>query len=517
MLIPFNYYYYIADKYVIQEAFDKMARELTNEEKERLSPYIKYREDGSYYYEPPLTNPGEINATYTAPIVTAQAQANLESPEGQESATNLLLASTDPANDVREVTATSEAVDGEGLFDDPTPPPKADNTADGFIATKEDVVAESEPYTMSSDEFGSEEDPIGSGYDPDNPDYGIQSQGVGGDAAISENYIDAPDYSGGYAGEASEEGGGGYDPTTAGLDDPKNARLATSGLLPGGANSDPAAEPSVAFQSVNGGDSATSANTDWRVRISLADNAHIFYKDSNNYMNIMSPLVETNGVIFPYTPSIQVTHAANYNTTPLTHSNYPMQFYNNSEVQDISITGDFTVQSIDEGKYLMAAIYFFRAATKMFFGSGTNVGNPPPMVFLDGYGDHYFPHVPCVVSSFQHTLTPEVDYIEIPVTTTSLVEVDIQNDNNNIGSVQLSAEDQKYVPSLFRGTTPNDRLKRTQFQNIITKTRVPTTSSITVTLKPVYSRRNIHQRFDLNKFAAGKLLQDNRRGLGGFI
>lgn len=489
-----------------------MATELTNEQKERLSSYAKYREDGSYYYEIPQTQAGEIGATYTPPVVSAEAAAYEQSPAGQEFARNQLLAATDPANDVREVTATSEAVDGEGLFDDPTPPPKADNTADGFIATNEGVVAESEPYTMSSDEFGSSEDAIGSGYDP-----GVQSKSVGGDVAISENYDTAPDYSGGYYGEQIEEGGGGYDPTTAGLDDPKNARLATSGLLPGGANSDPATETSVAFQSVNGGDTATSANNDWRVRISLAENAHIFYKDSNNFMNIMSPLTETNGVIFPYTPSIQVTHAANYSTTPLTHSNYPMQFYNNSEVQDISITGDFTVQSIDEGKYLMAAIYFFRAATKMFFGSGTNVGNPPPIVFLDGYGDHYFPHVPCVVSSFQHSLTPEVDYIEIPVTTTSLVEVDIQNDNNNIGSVQLSAEDQKYVPSLLRGTTANERLKRTQFQNIVTKTRVPTTSSITVTLKPVYSRRNLHQRFDLNKFAAGKLLQDNRRGLGGFI
>lgn len=513
--IPFNYYYYIADKYVIQEAFDKMATELTNEQKERLSSYANYREDGSYYYSVPSTNTGEIGATYTPPVVSAEAAAWEQSPEGQEFSRNQLLAATDPANDVREVTATSEAVDGEGLFDDPTPPPKADNTADGFVATNEGVVEESEPYTMSSEEFDGEVGASGSGYDPDNPSYGIQSQGVGGDVAVSENYTGAPSYAGGYAGEATEEGGGGYDPTTAGLDDPKNARLATSGLLPGGANADPATETSVAFQSTNGGDAATSANNDWRVRVSLAENAHIFYKDSNAFMNIMSPLIETNGVIFPYTPSIQVTHAANYSTTPLTHSNYPMQFYTNSEVQDISITGEFTVQSIDEGKYLMAAIYFFRAATKMFFGSGANVGNPPPMVFLDGYGDHYFPHVPCVVASFQHTLTPDVDYIEIPVTTSSLVEVDVQNDNVNIGSVQNA----EYVPGLLRGreTGPGQRLKRTQYQNIVTKTRVPTSSSITVTLKPIYSRRNLHQRFDLNKFASGKLLQDNRRGLGGFI
>ena len=497
-----------------------MARELTNEEKERLSPYINYREDGSYFYKMPETVVGEKAATYTKPIVSAEAQANLESAEGQEQTTNFLLADTDPANQIVEPTVTSETVDGEGLFDDPDPPPKADNTADGFVATTEPTVESSEPYTMTSEEFdGESTGDSGGGYDPDSYG-GVRSDAVGGDVAISDTYNGAPSYAGGYYGEQTEEGGGGYDPTTAGLEDPKNARLATSGLIEGGENATPAAEPSVAFQSVNGSGAATSANNDWRVRVSLAENAHIFYKDSNNYMNIMKPLIETNGVIFPYTPSITVTHAANYTSSPLTHSNYPMQFYNNSEVQDITITGDFTVQSIDEGKYLMAAIYFFRAATKMFFGTGNNVGNPPPMVFLDGYGDHYFPHVPCVVASFQHTLTPDVDYIEIPVTTTSLVEVDVQNDNSNFGSVNLSAEEQQYVPSLLRSqarNTPNQRIKQTQFQNIITKTRVPTTSSVTVTLKPVYSRRNLHQRFDLNTFGAGKLLQDNRRGLGGFI
>lgn len=398
---------------------------------------------------------------------------------------------------------------------------QVDNTADGFVATATPVATASNPYTLapnfSGGFAGDQVGASGGGYDPNNPSYGNQANSIGGDVAVSQNFTGAPSFAGGYYGDQVEAGGGGYDPTTAGLEDPKNARLNTSGLLEGGANSDPAASPSVAFQSVNQSGGATSANNDWRVRISLAEKAHIFYKDSNNFNNVMSPLIDTNGVIFPYTPSIQVTHAANYVTTPLTHSNYPMQFYNNSEVQDITITGDFTVQSIDEGKYLMAAIYFFRAATKMFFGTGANVGNPPPIVFLDGYGDHYFPHVPCVVSSFQHTLAPEVDYMEIPITTTSLVEVDAQNDNFNTGSVQLSEEEKRYVPSLLNGTTAKDRTKRTQFQNIITKTRVPTNSSITVTLKPVYSRRNLHQRFDLNKFAAGKLLQDGQSGLGGFI
>jgi hypothetical protein len=169
----------------------------------------------------------------------------------------------------------------------------------------------------------------------------------------------------------------------------------------------------------------------------------------------------------------------------------------------------------------MAAIYFFRSATKMFFGQGANVGNPPPVVFLDGYGSHYFPHVPCVISSFQHVLSNEVDYISVPITTTTLADVNVQNDNMNIGSVQLSAEEQQYVPSLLKSSAanqnPSKQLTRTQFQSITENTRVPTSSTITITLKPVYSRAGLHDRFNLDKFASGVLLQDRNKGYGGFI
>jgi hypothetical protein len=176
-----------------------------------------------------------------------------------------------------------------------------------------------------------------------------------------------------------------------------------------------------------------------------------------------------NGVIFPYTPQVQVQYTARYANQKLTHSNYDAYFYEGSEVQAITLTGDFTVQNIREGQYLLACIYFFRAATKMWFGQGTNhVGNPPPMVFLDGYGTHYFPHVPCVVTSFSHTMPQDCDYVEVPMV----------------------------------GTT-----------TATSSTRLPTTSQISITLQPVYSRKSLAEQFNLDDFAAGKLVQ----GKGGFI
>ena len=410
----------------------------------------------------------------------------------------------------------------------------ADYNADGYVVSPTTTPQPaSTPYTAAPapnystaggyvpGEIGS----TGGGYDPDNPSYGNQANSIGGDIAVTPSYSTAPDFSGqtnGYDPNTEESIGGGYDPSLAGLSDPSNARLGASGLLPGGSNSNAPVKPSVAFQSVNGpkGTASASAN-DWRVRISLADRATIFYKDPSNTNSLMAPLITTNGVIFPYTPQISINHVANYSPSTPTHSNYPIQFYNNSEVSDISISGEFTVQSVEEGQYLMAAIYFFRSATKMFFGSGANTGNPPPVVFLDGYGSHYFPHVPCVVSSFQHVLSNEVDYISVPITTTTLADVNVQNDNMNIGSVQLSAEEQQYVPSLLKSSSanqnPSKQITRTQFQSITENTRVPTSSTITITLKPVYSRAGLHDRFNLDKFASGVLLQDRNKGYGGFI
>lgn len=314
--------------------------------------------------------------------------------------------------------------------------------------------------------------------------------------------------------------------------DPTSSRLSISGLFPGGSNSTGKRSPRVGF-TASPGVGSTIEEEDWRVRISLADKANILYRDTTGENQLLTPLTKTNGVIFPYTPSISVQHLANYQTATLTHSNYPAHFYNYSEVSDITISGEFTVQSESEGQYLMAVIYFFRSATKMFFGQGADnlIGNPPPMVFLDGYGSHYFPHVPCVISNFTHTLPNEVDYLQVPITTTTLEEVavdptDVMNsvnpaENRGVNSVDV-------MPSIFStsaaeggsaggGVSGKIGQTRMQYKTVTTSTRLPTSSQVSITLKPVYSRKNLHERFDHSKFASGRLLQDKDLGFGGFI
>ena len=154
-------------------------------------------------------------------------------------------------------------------------------------------------------------------------------------------------------------------------------------------------------------------SADWRVRLSLAPSANYLYNAPNP--GILAPLSSqsgTNGVIFPYTPSIQTVHKANYNSYDLTHSNYRGYFYQGSQVEDINITATFTAQDTVEAEYLLAVIHFFRSVTKMFYGQdATFRGAPPPLVFLSGLGEFQYNKAPCVVASFNYNLPTNVDYI----------------------------------------------------------------------------------------------------------
>ena len=160
---------------------------------------------------------------------------------------------------------------------------------------------------------------------------------------------------------------------------------------------------------------APKPSTDWRVKLSLANSAYYLYESDTP--GILAPLRETNGVIFPYTPTISINYNANYEQTDVTHSNFKFYQYKNSSVGEIQLQADFTAQDTNEANYLLAVIHFLRSATKMFYGQSQLAGTPPPMVFLNGYGPAYLPNVPCVVQSFEHTMPADVDYIDIPVAT----------------------------------------------------------------------------------------------------
>lgn len=226
--------------------------------------------------------------------------------------------------------------------------------------------------------------------------------------------------------------------------------------------------------------SGSDAN-DWKVRIRIGDTSRILYKSGLG--GVLNPLTQTGGVVFPYTPNITVAYQGNYSPQRFTHSNYAHYSYDNSEVQTIQIQADFTAQNQEEADYVLACIYFFRATTKMFFGQGEFAGYPPPLVFLSGYGKHYFPDVPCIVLSFSHTMPSEVDYIE-----TSGANGGV-NFQPNTGAGEFGEE-----PRIGGSGGGGGR------------TRIPTMSTFSIGLQPVYSKESL-TKFDLNEFAQGKLVE----------
>ena len=73
-------------------------------------------------------------------------------------------------------------------------------------------------------------------------------------------------------------------------------------------------------------------------------------------------------MFWPLTPSMVIQHSANYNAMAQTHSNYPFQAYQNSQVDSLNIIGEFPVQNSEDAKHWVATVNFLRTATKMFFG-----------------------------------------------------------------------------------------------------------------------------------------------------
>lgn len=253
---------------------------------------------------------------------------------------------------------------------------------------------------------------------------------------------------------------------------------------------------------------------DWRVRLSLAPGSNYLYNKKPD-PGILKPLADTNGVIFPYTPSIQISYAANYEPTDLIHSNYKVYQYRNSAVDNIQISCDFTAQDTYEANYLLAVIHFFRSVTKMFYGqdNGPKPGTPPPLCFLTGLGAFQFNEHPLAIVSFNYTLPTDVDYIRAGQTT-SLAGVNLQSNIRPDNSYTLP--DIRLGDKLGVGGNPKSPAWQNSTPMQPTVTYVPTKMQIQIGAVPMMSRNDVSNNFSLNDYASGKLLRGMQNVRGGF-
>ena len=254
---------------------------------------------------------------------------------------------------------------------------------------------------------------------------------------------------------------------------------------------------------------------DWRVRLSLAPGATYLYKDPQIYQNesILLPLLQTDGVIFPYTPSISVSYNASYSPTDPTHSNYTIYSYTNSKVAEITIGCDFTAQDTFEANYLLAVIHFFRSATKMFYGQDNNPrnGTPPPLCYLTGLGAFQFDQHPLAITGFTYALPIDVDYIRagIPTSSPGVNKAPETSRNNSPNSANGRLPNSGLAPG--GGAIPP---KFNVNYSSKTPTYVPTKIALSITAVPIISRNVISNDFSLRDYATGKLLKGSDRPIG---
>lgn len=262
---------------------------------------------------------------------------------------------------------------------------------------------------------------------------------------------------------------------------------------------------------------------DWRFRMSLAPSANYLYKAPNP--GILFPLRATDGVIFPYSPSINITYSAGYNTQDITHSNYKIYTYKNSAVETITISADFTAQDVIEANYLLAVIHFFRSVTKMFYGQDQNPsrGVPPPLVYLRGFGQYQFDWHPVAISSFTHTFPPDVDYIDAYPTNSGIsvgaqdVSTYVNNTDAGGGGIDYAERLRALTSQIQPGGLPPAPVFSST-QNIKESTRVPTKITIQLNCLPIVTRNAISNKFSLREYATGNLMHGStNKGTGGGI
>ena len=259
-----------------------------------------------------------------------------------------------------------------------------------------------------------------------------------------------------------------------------------------------------------------NADGDWRVKLRLAPQATYLYKAANP--GILAPLTDTDGIIFPYTPTIDVQYRAEYQNYSPTHSNYQHYFYKGSSVQTVQLQADFTAQDTVEAEYLLAVIHFLKSASKMFYGQDAQRGSPPPLLYLTGLGEYQFNESPCVISEFNYNLPNDVNYIRarsrhIDRTDNLQYSKPLATSATNGSFSSLNRLRTAVTNALNGGPGPELQPGADAYRpspgNLGSKgaSYVPTKMSMTINLLPIVSRKQVSQQFSLREYANGNLIK----------
>ena len=261
--------------------------------------------------------------------------------------------------------------------------------------------------------------------------------------------------------------------------------------------------------------SETDNPNDWRVRLSIAK------WTSFQGSPVLKPLKDAGALIFPYTPKINITSSATYGAIPTVHTNYTFQAFKSSDPGQITIIAPMYVSDPTEGLYWIAMVHYLRSLTKMFAGNDPKAGNPPPVIMLNGYGNYVFKNVPVVVTKMSVELGQECDYIGVNVVGSAAGEIQGITDSigglsDGLGSVLGGVGGGTFgqvtgaVSSIAGGIGQVAGLASSLGIGGTTSggvSHVPTKSTFTIDLMPIYSRDSA-RKFSLDRFVSGGYLNN---------
>lgn len=214
---------------------------------------------------------------------------------------------------------------------------------------------------------------------------------------------------------------------------------------------------------------------------------------------LLSPLRATNGIVFPYQPTINYTQDVVYNNIDLVHVNQELLAYTRTAATKLAVSGQFTAQNQTEGTYALACIHFLRTVTKMWFGQGANIGTPPPVLLFDAFGQYMFNQLPVLVTNFTINMPNDVDYL--PVDVDNPGSIDINNLQGMFG---------RGLPTVSNGQTviPDPSLISKPFNDLTARNYVwvPVLFNIDISLTVQNTPYRLRQ-FDLDKFRTGDLMK----------
>ena len=126
------------------------------------------------------------------------------------------------------------------------------------------------------------------------------------------------------------------------------------------------------------------------------------------------PIFQTNGLVFPYNPTINEGINVKYDTFELTHTNESYYAYRGTDNVRINLTDCvWTCDTFDNAIYTMSVLHFMRAYSFMDFGN-FRTGRPPSPMWFSAYGNYAFYKVPVLLEKADWSFPNDIDYIGIP-------------------------------------------------------------------------------------------------------